>query len=115
MDCVQSKIYNCLEKECDSGYECCSEKVPKGKPTFGMCVRQGQCDDTRGIPVKSCRDGAGKTKALATISTENFTVWADEGYGAKACGCRHALWIILLIIAVLVIALLFYLKSRKVL
>lgn len=110
MDCIQPEIYNCLQKDCENGYECCSEKVPKGNPTFGLCVKQGQCDETRGIPYKSCKDNRKKQKTIS----EEFSVWANEGYNDDCSEWKNALWILSLISVILVFVIVFmYLKSKQ--
>jgi hypothetical protein len=47
------KHCNCTKKECvapDDTYECCSQKVRKGKPMFGLWVKKNECDEDRGLP-----------------------------------------------------------------
>lgn len=72
--CYHPKVYNCQkEQPCDSGYECCSQNNPSGRPVFGLCVKSGTCDHARGI----CESG----KKFSTNPTkEAFAVWAYEGY-----------------------------------
>ena len=47
------KHCNCTKKECvapDDSYSCCSQKVTKGKPVFGLWVKKNECDEVRGLP-----------------------------------------------------------------
>ena len=47
------KHCNCTKKECvapDDTYACCSQKVRKGKPMFGLWVKKNECDEDRGLP-----------------------------------------------------------------
>ena len=47
------KHCNCTKKECvapDDSYSCCSQKVSKGKPVFGLWVKKNECDEVRGLP-----------------------------------------------------------------
>lgn len=87
MDCIQPGICNCISDcKCDNGYVCCSQKVPNGKTTYGMCVKQGFCDQERGIPIKSCRNEPLTMKKEndireAYLFKENF----ESGEDKKKC------------------------------
>lgn len=106
MNCIQSKVCNCLRDcECDDGYSCCSEKASNGaKPTFGMCVKNGFCDEKRGIPVKNCKDD--KQKSLYTQDSLEEYVRIREGYSqGDDCNCnewKHAMVTMVVIVILLI-------------
>lgn len=78
MDCIQTGICNCLSDcKCDPGYQCCSQEVPKGKATYGMCVKAGHCDSKRGIPLKSCKN---TNKEQTQTRKEFFQIISQENY-----------------------------------
>lgn len=106
MECIQPKICNCLKNcQCDDGYSCCSEKNQNGaKPTFGMCVKQGFCDEKRGIPMKNCRDSAYKQKSTNEEYIQESGV--REGYNDD-CDCKN--WNDAMITMVIIIVLMVFL------
>jgi len=85
-------------------YECCKQKVPKGKnATFGLWVTNG-CDQTLGLPV-------GASKQNSAVDVENFDAILHgniEGYNHRrlreeetntctsVCMCRFLLIILIL-------------------
>ena len=80
MDCIHPYIENCQpDKKCPDGYECCSENVPNGgKAKLGLCIRTNECDKTRGLPKKSCKDSTyGRD---LSVKVESYRVYSREGY-----------------------------------
>lgn len=85
MDCVQSNMCNCVRDcTCETGYQCCSQTTPTGRPTFGMCVKQGFCDSSRGIPVKSCKNSNFSNETQDVKEPYIF----QESYGDN-CDCDN--------------------------
>lgn len=111
MECVYSEIKNCQAgQKCPDGYECCSENVPSGgKPKFGLCVRSDQCDRSRGIPKRSCRDEQYRQNMPAQI--ERFQIYSSEGYNDTK-ECKNNMWMMFIIFCI-VLFVLFCLKVCK--
>ena len=104
-DCFQSTIVNCASGHtCDSGYECCSQKIPSGEPPkLGLCVKSGTCDTKRGI-CKSNRKNIPGTK-------EHFYVNSMEGFN---CKCENGyLMPVLISISVMIFVLIVYACFKK--
>lgn len=107
MECIQPKMCNRLRDcQCDEGYSCCTEKTDK--PTFGMCVKTGFCDEKRGIPMKNCKDGIKRNIKMSSSSEEYIKF--SEGYNGddsqtNDCNCnewKHAMVTMILIVILLV-------------
>lgn len=105
MECIDNpsnnccKGGNCSSSICSRGYSCCWEKT--NNPTYGMCVKNGNCDSKRGIPVKNCKadkssisEGYDKYEKIAVIS--------EEGYRGNSTS-KIILWSILVLMVVALI------------
>jgi hypothetical protein len=117
MECVKNPGCNCEKGcKCPSGYECCTQNGNKGR--LGLCVKRNQCDKSRGIPQKGCKDPS--NKFTPSSEYENFTVFSREGYGKdqEDCDCsnwNHAFMILFIVIVVLVFLVAsLYLSSAKI-
>ena len=98
--------------QCDPGYTCCSENVPSGSPTFGMCVKNGFCDPERGIPKKGCSGGVSDTRGLPADSVK-ILEFSHEGYDSD-CSSWNSAMIIMVVVVVLLLALgVFLWKPRR--
>lgn len=94
------EICNCKKDcKCPQGFECCSENAPKGKALFGLCVKSGTCDTSRGI----CSSG----KKSPPFKTEKIVVNTEEGY------CTVEPKNMLLIFILVFFSILIYLKYSK--
>lgn len=94
---------------CDPGYTCCSENVPTGSPTFGMCVKSGFCDSERGIPKKGC---SGTVQADSGDSVK-ILEFSHEGYDSDCSSWNKAMIIMVLIIVLLLALGVFLWKPRR--
>lgn len=116
MDCIQPGICNCVSDcSCDNGYVCCSQNVPKGKATYGMCVKQGFCDNERGIPMKSCKNSNSKNNRSDGVREPFlFREGFHEGYSDQneTCNCKD--WNKAMIILTIIILFLLLLVLGKV-
>lgn len=105
--CYHPKTCNCVSDcQCDSGYECCSERPPKGQnPKLGLCVKNGTCDSKLGL----CNpEGVFKT---AGKITEDFTFFnSREGFNDKD---KNWLLIFLSILLIVVVLFIGYKMVRK--
>lgn len=101
--CFHDNACNCLKDcSCPAGYSCCTESdnPAKAAPTYGLCVREGTCDKSRGI----CKS---KNPPKSKIYSESFTIRSKEGYDNNDGQCdsyRNAL----IIMTVIVILMLLY-------
>lgn len=114
MECVKNPSYNCEKGQKISGeYECCAQTGNEGR--FGIYVRKDQCDKTRGLPVKGCKDPS--NKFLPKESYENFVIHSREGYDDD-CNCSNwnkAFMVMFVVIAMLVfLAASWYLRNSKI-
>lgn len=89
----QNPVCNCVRNNCcHSGYECCSQDVPDGTPTFGLCVKKGRCNPKLGLVPKL-----------------DF-----EGYDENSCACKGRKWEYWIAIPlILTLLLLVFLMVRK--
>lgn len=105
--CFHKDTSNCAkDNRCDTGYECCSQKVPDGcKAKLGLCVKSGTCDVERGI----CSD---KNKNIFNTITENFFVFSKEGYKNSKIFNKVVLSLSMVVIIILILSLIYSLKRK---
>lgn len=74
--CYHPTFENCQKnsKNQPDGFECCSETPPKGKATFGLWVKNGTCDKTRGqcITKRPKDESVFIVEQIETLSQENY-------------------------------------------
>jgi hypothetical protein len=87
MDCIQPNVCNCIRDcSCDEGYQCCSQEVPSGTSTYGMCVKQGFCDKKRGIPDKSCKNLSSNNEDSKDVKEPYIF---RENFLSNDCDCNN--------------------------
>jgi hypothetical protein len=128
MECVKNPEKNCCsggfctDEVCPKTHSCCSQKTVTGEnSTLGICVKKDEkggksnCDTTKGLPIKTCRDSTNKYKMQNSF--ENFQTVTKEGYNDDNCDCddwQNAFNILFLIIIILVVACsVFYLRCKN--
>lgn len=123
MECVKNPEINCAKDPCPDTHSCCFQDTGQSsKPTLGICVKKDEkggesnCDKNRGLPVKGCKDR--NNKYNITESYEKILVKSKEGYNDRDnCDCddwKNAFSVLfIIIILLLIIASIFYIKSRK--
>lgn len=115
MECVKNPSHNCekSKQKYFGDYECCSQNGNEGR--LGIFVKKGQCDKSRGLPVKGCKDP--NNKFVPKESYENFAVDSREGYNDD-CNCSNwnsAFMILFIVITMLVfLGALWYLRNAKI-
>ncbi len=109
--CYHPKVCNCVnDSNCSKppGHECCSENPPKGKPKFGMWVKEGTCDKKTGL----C---ASRGKSLPGHK-ESFTIFTREGYDdEKHCrGWKSAFWLLWILLFFSLLSIVFFMVKKGV-
>lgn len=119
--CFQKNVCNCVSGcVCDDGYECCSEMPKNKKPRYGLCVKKGTCDKTRGI----CRSSSElpvniKYQFPIDMNVESYrdSITSREGYDDNSDdpdNCKNwkqAMLVLVIFVFVLVLAIM-YMKLK---
>ena len=117
MECVKNPNINCekIKQKYSGNHECCSQHGNEGR--LGIFVRKGNCDKSRGLPVRGCKDPDNKFVPQKS-SYENFTIVSREGYTDDKCDCsnlKYAFIVIFILISMFVfLAALWFLKKTKI-
>lgn len=105
--CYHPNVVNCVRNPDNSGfedYECCIQKS-KAKPVFGMWVKKGTCDKSRGI----CTSGKQPSQKFVS---ETYTMDQRENYEMSS-GEKNTLYIVGIVAVILALMLLYVLLGRK--
>lgn len=100
------KHCNCTKKECvapDDTYSCCSQKVHKGKPKFGLWVKKNECDEERGLPKNAHMHN---NKSVSEGYVSGFKEGYDNGKNKKKKKGNFIFKLFLFVILIIMIGVL---------